>query len=116
MGRLQVDHIQPVSRGGTDTESNLCLACELCNQNKWARTEAIDPDTETSVLLFNPRQQSWSEHFAWSVDGTEVIGLTSCGRATIVALRLNNSLAVTVRKIGFVQDGTRHPKSKSVVV
>lgn len=29
MGRLQIDHIQPVAKGGTDLEENLCLACEL---------------------------------------------------------------------------------------
>ncbi|MFZ4556791.1 MAG: HNH endonuclease [Pseudanabaena sp.] len=32
LGRLQIDHIQPVAKGGTNTEDNLCLACELCNQ------------------------------------------------------------------------------------
>jgi len=30
--------------------------------------------------------------------GTEIIGLTPCGRATISALKLNSNLAVTVRK------------------
>lgn len=27
MGRLQIDHIQPIVQGGTDDEGNLCLAC-----------------------------------------------------------------------------------------
>lgn len=35
MGWLQVDHIYPLSKGGTDNDENLCLACELCNQYKW---------------------------------------------------------------------------------
>jgi 5-methylcytosine-specific restriction endonuclease McrA len=30
LGRLQIDHIQPLSKGGVNTEDNLCLACELC--------------------------------------------------------------------------------------
>lgn len=34
LGRLQMDHIQPGARGGSDDEDDLCLACELCNQ-KW---------------------------------------------------------------------------------
>lgn len=38
MGRLQIDHIQPLAKGGLDTEDNLCLACELCNQYKWVQT------------------------------------------------------------------------------
>ncbi|MGP3914079.1 RNA-guided endonuclease IscB [Nonomuraea sp. 10N515B] len=31
---LNVDHIQPRARGGTDRISNLCLACVTCNQAK----------------------------------------------------------------------------------
>jgi hypothetical protein len=34
---LQIEHIQPKSRGGTDRVSNLCLACEACNQKKGAK-------------------------------------------------------------------------------
>jgi hypothetical protein len=48
--------------------------------------------------LFNPRQQRWTEHFAWSEDGTRIIGLTDCGRATVLALQLNNVIAVMVRR------------------
>jgi 5-methylcytosine-specific restriction endonuclease McrA len=31
---LQIEHIQPKSRGGTNRISNLCLACKACNQKK----------------------------------------------------------------------------------
>ena len=51
MGRLQIDHIQPLAKGGANTEDNLCLACELCNQYKWTQTEAIDPESEELVSL-----------------------------------------------------------------
>jgi 5-methylcytosine-specific restriction endonuclease McrA len=34
---LQIEHIQPKSRGGTDRVNNLCLACETCNQKKGAK-------------------------------------------------------------------------------
>lgn len=108
MGRLQIDHIQPVAKGGTDTEENLCLACELCNQYKWTQTEAVDPVSEETVSLFHPRQQQWNEHFSWSEDGTKIHGKTACGRATAAALRLNNSLAVTVRR-NWVKAGWHPP-------
>lgn len=98
MGRLQIDHIQPVAKGGTDSENNLCLACELCNQYKWTQIKAHDPETSEIFPLFNPRQQKWTEHFGWSEDGTEILGRTACGRATVEALRLNNALAVLVRR------------------
>lgn len=34
---LHVDHIQPVSRGGTNDESNLRVLCHVCNTKKNAR-------------------------------------------------------------------------------
>lgn len=98
LGQLQIDHIIPLVKGGTDSEDNLCLACELCNQHKWTRTEGIDSESKQRVALFNPRQQQWHEHFAWSIDGVDVVGLTPCGRTTVTTLRLNNTLARTVRK------------------
>lgn len=36
--RLSLDHVHPWSRGGTDTEDNLVLACWGCNNRKRART------------------------------------------------------------------------------
>lgn len=108
MGRLQIDHIQPVAKGGTDLEENLCLACELCNQYKWTQTDSIDPETGEVMPLFNPRQQSWIEHFAWSEEGTQIIGQTAWGRATVAALKLNNSLAVIVRR-NWVRAGWHPP-------
>ncbi|HUW65282.1 MAG TPA: RNA-guided endonuclease IscB [Spirochaetia bacterium] len=35
---LEIDHIQPKSRGGSDRVSNLTLACHTCNQDKSNRT------------------------------------------------------------------------------
>jgi len=37
---LQVEHIIPRSRGGSDLVSNLTLACGGCNQRKGQRTAA----------------------------------------------------------------------------
>jgi hypothetical protein len=97
MSWLQIDHIYPIVLGGANDEDNLCLACELCNQYKWTKTNGIDPVTGQTVMLFHPRKQKWSEHFTWSESGTEIVGLTVSGRATVEALRFNNELAVTVR-------------------
>ncbi len=35
---LQIEHIVPKSRGGSNRASNLTLACEPCNQRKGNRT------------------------------------------------------------------------------
>jgi hypothetical protein len=61
------------------------------------------------VPLFNPRTQTWALHFAWSADGTEIIGLTATGRATVVALRLNNDEIVGARSL-WVQVGWHPPE------
>ena len=58
---------------------------------------AKTPVTGRRVRLFNPRRQQWKRHFQWSADGTEIIGRTVCGRATVAALHLNSDLAVLVR-------------------
>lgn len=109
MGWLQVDHILPVAKGGANTADNLCLACELCNQYKWIQTEAIDPESQQTAPLYNPRLQPWSEHFRWDAAGVEIQGITAVGRATVLALQLNNPLALTVRR-NWVRAGW-HPPS-----
>lgn len=111
MGRLQIDHIKPLAKGGADSEENLCLACELCNQYKWTQTEGIDPQTEQITPLFHPRQHIWSDYFVWSSDQVKILGLNACGRATVEALKLNNSLALTVRQ-NWVRAGWHPPKNQ----
>ncbi len=49
-------------------------------------------------LYFNPREQNWFEHFQWSDDGLYIISLTAIGRATVVALQLNNEFIIPARR------------------
>lgn len=98
MGQLEIEHIVPRVMGGTDDEANLWLACGLCKRYKAAQVAGTDPVSGNSVPLFNPRVQTWSEHFRWSADGARILGLTSVGRATEAALRLNSDIAVEVRR------------------
>ena len=90
MARLEVEHVIPRSRGGSDDESNLWLSCPLCNRHKSNRISAVDSETGMQVPLFHPRKQKWAEHFRWSDDGLRIIGLTPSGRATVAALRLDD--------------------------
>lgn len=52
-----MEHIRPRKHGGSDDESNLCLACIDCNLHKGANLTGIDPVTEIMTPLFHPRQQ-----------------------------------------------------------
>ncbi|MDZ7616614.1 MAG: HNH endonuclease [Patescibacteria group bacterium] len=98
LGMLEIEHLVPRARGGSDDEENLWLACRLCNNFKADRVSARDPETDCDVAFFDPRRQRWADHFLWDDNGTKIQGKTPCGRATVVALQLNNVVAVTVRR------------------
>lgn len=102
-----IDHIIPRDKGGLTVAENLCLACASCNGSKLDFTRAVDPETGETVFLFHPREQDWNDHLTWSEDGTEIIGTTPCGRATVALLRMNRPLAVAARTV-WVSVG-RHP-------
>ena len=93
-----IDHILPESAGGSTARENLWLVCTRCNQFKGSKTQAADSQTGEVVPLFNPRTQVWTEHFSWSEDGTEIVGRTACGRATVDALCLNRELVILARR------------------
>lgn len=99
---MVIEHIIPLAADGSSDPDNLCLACYRCNEFKGALIAAVDPLTEITLPLFNPRQQSWQEHFAWSQDGLHLIGLTPCGRAMITLLHLNSEWIRQARQIWII--------------
>jgi hypothetical protein len=101
---LVIDHIVPRSLGGGDEQENLAAACYRCNEFKQAKTHDLDPATGELASLFHPRQQVWSEHFQWVNGGTHIAGLTPTGRATVVALRLNNEYVVESRALWIARE------------
>ncbi|MEH1869922.1 MAG: HNH endonuclease signature motif containing protein [Nostoc sp.] len=88
--RFTVDHLIPKSIGGSDELNNLALACRRCNERRYNFVAGYDPETKAIVPLFNPRQQIWSDHFLWSVNGRTIIGVTPTGRATCKRLDIND--------------------------
>lgn len=105
---LEIEHIMPRAGGGTDEEENLWLACRLCNNAKGVKTNGDDPVTGRRIRHFNPRTQKWRRHFYWSDDRVRMMGRTTCGRATIQALNLNNEIALVVRQ-NWVNAGWHPP-------
>jgi HNH endonuclease len=97
-----IEHVIPLSRGGNDEVSNLALACSGCNGRKYNKLEIVDPANGEMVPLFNPRLQRWEEHFAWSKDYTQIIGLTATGRAMTATLQMNRQNVINIRKAMFV--------------
>jgi hypothetical protein len=94
---LERDHIIPASKGGDNSPENICWACHKCNQFKGAKLSIVDPKTEDLVPLFHPNLQNWHDHFRFSDDGSTIVGLTSIGRATILALRMNRPEMIALR-------------------
>lgn len=105
---LTVEHIIPKARGGNDDDENLWLSCRLCNEKKGISINAIDPETGDTVALFNPRTQTWADHFSWSADGIRIIPKTAIGRMTVDMLSLNDELRVRSRAL-WVQAGYHPP-------
>ncbi|MCC5668733.1 HNH endonuclease [Nostoc sp. CHAB 5784] len=61
-----VDHVIPLTKGGANSIDNLALACFHCNRQKSDKLKSFDEKSLSEVPLFNPRTDSWPEHFFWS--------------------------------------------------
>jgi hypothetical protein len=93
---FHVEHIVPVSLGGTDALDNLAWACPGCNLTKSNRVIAVDPETGREVRLLHPRFDRWEEHLAWQ--GYVLVGLTPIGRTLIAAFDLNHTRRCRIRQ------------------
>jgi hypothetical protein len=87
----------PESRSGPTSLANLALACYGCQLHKLAFEFAVDPNSETSTQIFNPRRQRWTRHFKWSKDGVHLEGRTRVGRATVERLAMNHPRQIEAR-------------------
>ena len=94
---FHIDHVVPRREGGETNAANLALACVTCSLRKGAKMFAIDPQTQSIVRLFHPREESWSAHFRLN-DEFEFEGLSPTGHATIAALGMNRPAIVSIRK------------------
>ena len=95
---FSVEHIIPLSKGGTNELENLALACEGCNNAKRTHTEGIDPETQLTAPFFHPRKHQWKDHFKWGTESMKIIGTTPIGRVTITCLNMNRKPLVNLRR------------------
>ena len=98
LAALHIEHIRPLKHGGTDDESNLCLACIDCNLHKGTNLTGIDPLANAVTPLFHPRQQRGDDHFRW--EGIHIVGQTAAGRTTIRVLCMNSDEQLELRMAG----------------
>ncbi len=92
----QVEHIIPRKHGGSDETDNLAWACVRCNLSKGSNLSGRDTETGQIVPLFDPRRQSWWEHFAF--EEAEIVGLSPTGRVTVAVLNMNEPRRLVLRR------------------
>lgn len=91
-----IEHVLARQHGGTDDADNLALACHRCNLRKGPNLSGIDPVNGSVEILFHPRRDRWTDHFAFRE--AHVVGLTPSGRATVEVLDLNDARRLDLRK------------------
>ena len=92
---LHIDHITPRKHGGSDDPSNLALACNRCTRHKGSNLTGIDPDGGNIIPLFQPRTDTWADHFEFR--GALIVGLTPIGRVTVRVLNMNARERIQLR-------------------
>ena len=94
---FEMEHIVSEKHGGVTEAENLALACPFCNRAKGADLASIDPETNELTAFYNPRAQSWREHF--DLRSAEIVPLTAYGRVTILIFQMNHSDRIQEREI-----------------
>jgi hypothetical protein len=95
---FHVDHIVARVHGGDDLPDNLSWSCTQCNLHKGANFASIDPETGNRVNLFNPRHDTWEQHFAIDIGG-HILRLTPTGKATVRLLDMNGIPQLNLRQM-----------------
>jgi hypothetical protein len=93
--QFHIDHVLPRKHGGGGEPENLALACPHCNLHRRDNLSGKDPSTGRTVKLFNPRTQSWEDHF--ELRGPRIVGLTATGRATVRVCNMNDETRLEIR-------------------
>jgi hypothetical protein len=74
------DHIIAEKHGGATEAGNLAYACVICNTAKGSDLGSIASSTGELVRFFNPRLDSWADHFR--LDGARIEPRTDIGEVT----------------------------------
>ena len=91
----EVDHIISIKHGGSTEPDNLAYACALCNRAKGSDIGSISTTGEFT-RFFNPRNDSWAEHFC--LEGAKIEPLTTIGEVTARILGFNESARIYERE------------------
>jgi hypothetical protein len=82
-----IEHIVAQQHHRGSDEANLALACHFCNRHKGPHLTGMDPTTGELTRFFNPRTDTWSQHF--QLQAGCIIGLTPVRRTTVYVIHMN---------------------------
>lgn len=98
-GELTVDHHQPVTAGGDDSDENLVYACFRCNTYK-ADFFPMPADIQKARRVLHPLRDPISFHLRENEQTGWLEPLTETGRFHALLLRLNRPQLVEYRMHG----------------
>jgi hypothetical protein len=106
----QVDHIISEKHGGATEENNLAYACVFCNRFKGSDIGSISQETKEFVSLYNPRKDSWTDHF--HLQGARIEILTVTGEVTARLLGFNSIERILERE-ELIRSG-KYPSARAL--
>lgn len=107
----QVDHIISEKHGGLTEQSNLAYACVFCNRYKGSDIGSVTTES-VFTRFYNPRTDSWSEHFA--LDGILIKTLSNIGEVTARILDFNSVDRLLERQI--LKELGRYPSKEALII
>ena len=96
-GELTVDHHEPVSAGGDDSDENLVYACFRCNLHKGAFTPS-EAQRAQGLRLLHPLRDNLAEHIQENRETGRLESLTAIGALHIFTLELNRDALIANRQ------------------
>ena len=101
--KFHIDHIISLKHGGETVLGNLANSCSVCNENKGSDIATFVGDFENIVRFFNPRMDTWNEHFSLHESG-EILPKTEVGKGTVKIFKFNHPGSIVERR-GLIEKG-----------
>ena len=106
----QIDHVVSEKHRGKTEPGNLAYACAFCNRHKGTDIASVSQRTGRLTALFNPRTDSWQEHFR--LEDATIVPLTEVGEVTANILGLDSIERILERNV-LIEAG-RYPRPEAL--
>lgn len=108
-----VDHVISIKHGGSTEPENLAYACAFCNRFKGSDIGSFVTPGGALVRFFNPRVDTWHEHFA--LDAERIVPRTQIAVVTERILQLNTIDRLIERRTLMASDRFPPPAARKLI-